>query len=463
MKFRTTLILLVIFIVALGAVLLVENKSKAVKEKKEQEETLTDLKVSDIEKLQLTGSGQMTITVQKDEKGNWQITEPLRVEADSYEVNSLVETLANLRIEHLVDDQPANLDEYGFVQKEVKIWVKGQTEPVSILTGMDNPLDGTLYAKRADQTKVVLLPGYLKSSLDKNLFDLRRKEIIKFDPKEVESIELNSKDLVWKLTRKADNWFLTSPVEALAAASKVESILTDLSTLKAKNFLVEEKKPEDLKAFGLDRPDYLLKLILTDGQELTLSLSKKEDKVQATSSLLSQIAEIDGQIMTDLTTQVSQLREKKIAQFNSWEVTELNIKKGDQSFSAVKEKSGEKEKQEENWYLISPSGQKELAEASKVEAFLRKLEYLEAVDFVDRPEASGKMGLDKPEYEIIIKVKTEDNKEKSIQLLFGQKLEAKNQLAVRNSDFSYLFLIDSGSISGWPAGAEDFKPVAIEN
>jgi len=463
MKFRTTLILLVIFIVALGGVLLVENKSKAVKEKKEQEETLTDLKVSDIEKLQLTGSGQMTITVQKDEKGNWQITEPLRVEADSYEVNSLVETLANLRIEHLVDDQPANLDEYGFVQKEVKIWVKGQTEPVSILTGMDNPLDGTLYAKRADQTKVVLLPGYLKSSLDKNLFDLRRKEIIKFDPKEVESIELNSKDLVWKLTRKADNWFLTSPVEALAAASKVESILTDLSTLKAKNFLVEEKKPEDLKAFGLDRPDYLLKLILTDGQELTLSLSKKEDKVQATSSLLSQIAEIDGQIMTDLTTQVSQLREKKIAQFNSWEVTELNIKKGDQSFSAVKEKSGEKEKQEENWYLISPSGQKELAEASKVEAFLRKLEYLEAVDFVDRPEASGKMGLDKPEYEIIIKVKTEDNKEKSIQLLFGQKLEAKNKLAVRNSDFSYLFLIDSGSISCWPAGAEDFKPVAIEN
>jgi len=34
MKFRTTLILLVILIVALGGVLLVENKSKAVKEKK---------------------------------------------------------------------------------------------------------------------------------------------------------------------------------------------------------------------------------------------------------------------------------------------------------------------------------------------------------------------------------------------------------------------------------------------
>jgi hypothetical protein len=51
----------------------------------------------------------MTITIQKDEKGNWQITEPLRTQADSYEVNSLVETLASLRSEHLVDNQPTSL------------------------------------------------------------------------------------------------------------------------------------------------------------------------------------------------------------------------------------------------------------------------------------------------------------------------------------------------------------------
>jgi hypothetical protein len=207
----------------------------------------------------------------------------------------------------------------------------------------------------------------VKSSLAKKLFDLRSKEIIKFEPKEVQSIEFNSKDLAWKLIRKGDSWFLTSPVEALASASKVESILTNLSTLKAKDFLVEDKKPEDLKASGLDQPDYGLKLILTGGQELTLSLRKKEEKVQATSSLLNHIAENDSQIITDLSTQASQLRGKKIAQFNSWEVTELNIKKGDKSFSAAKEKSGEKEKQEENWYSVNSSGQKELADGSKVE------------------------------------------------------------------------------------------------
>jgi hypothetical protein len=129
---------------------------------------------------------------------------------------------------------------------------------------------------------------------------------------------------------------------------------------------------------------------LTDGQELTLSLSKKEDKVQATSSLLSQIAEIDGQIMTDLTTQVSQLREKKIAQFNSWEVTELNIKKAISLFQLSK-RNRRKEKQE-NWYLISPSGQKNWL-TSKVEAFLRKLEYLKRLILLTG-QSLRKMGLD---------------------------------------------------------------------
>ena len=72
-------------------------------------------------------------------------------------------------------------------------------------------------------------------------------------------------------------------------------------------------------------------------------------------------------------------------------------------------------------------------------------------------------GLDKPEYEITIKVQNEDNKGKSIHLLFGQKLEGKNQIVIRNSNFNYLFLIEANSIADWPAGTEGFKPFEITN
>ncbi len=45
-------------------------------------------------------------------------------------------------------------------------------------------------------------------------------------------------------------------------------------------------------------------------------------------------------------------------------------------------------------------------------------------------------GLDKPEYEITIKVQNEDNKGKSIHLLFGQKLEGKNQSTNKEGVFA---------------------------
>ena len=463
MRFKTTIILLIIFILALAGVLLIENKSKAVKEEKEKQDMLTDLKVSDIEKVQLSSSAQTSITITRDEQGNWQIIEPLMTEADSYEVNNLVETLANLRIESVVDNQPADLKEYGFNQQEIKIWLKGQGEPLVILTGLENPLDGTLYAKRADETRVVLLPGYLKNSLDKKLFELRSKEIVKFDPDKVQVIELNSKDIAWKLIKKEENWYFTNPIEALASTSQIDSILSNLSTVKAKNFLAEEKRPEDLKASGLDRPQYTIKLILADGQELVINLNKNEEKALATSSQLAKIVEVETQLINNIARPVSELREKKVALFNSWEATSLAIKKGDKFFEAIKEKSGEKGQEREEWYLLTEAGQKELADSSKVESFLRKLEYLQAVDFIDSPEDSKKYGLDKPEYEITVKAKSEDDKEKIIKLFFGQKLEGKNQLAVRNNDFNYLFLIEASALTDWPAGPEDLKSVEIKS
>ena len=85
------------------------------------------------------------------------------------------------------------------------------------------------------------------------------------------------------------------------------------------------------------------------------------------------------------------------------------------------------------------------------------------MDFIDSPEDSKKYGLDKPEYEITVKAKSEDDKEKIIKLFFGQKLEGKNQLAVRNNDFNYLFLIEASALTDWPAGPEDLKSVEIKS
>lgn len=459
MNFRTTLILLLVVILLLVGVVFIEHKSTTAREKKEKEEKLTDFNGSEVEKISLKYEGQPQITLQKDEKGNWQIIEPIAAEADNYEANSLAENFASLRIEHVVDKQPAGLEAYQIPKKEVNLWIKGRNEPVKVFIGMENPMDSSLYAKREDQPAVVLLPSYLKYSLDKKLFDLRNKEVLKFETGEVQSIEVKSKDFNWKVSRKGENWNFVQPVEALASRYQIDNLLDNLSKLKAKEFLVEEKKPEDLKSFGLDKPEFTINLTLQESKELIFLLTKKNDRVVATNSLSRKVIEVESQIINDLNKKINELREKKVALFNSWEVLSVNINLQGTAISAVKEKVGEKGQEQEKWWIVVDSGRKEAADESRIESLLRKLEYLEASEFVDKPANPAEFGLDKPQIEIALQTKPQEQEEKEIHLLVGQQKPDKNQVVIKNIELSYLFVVDSSFLSELPAKPEDWKQV----
>lgn len=459
MKFKTTLILLAVFIILLAGIIFIENKSEKAKEIKEKAEKLTDFQASQVEKISLKNEEQQTITLARDEKGNWQIVEPLQAEADNYEANSLAENLASLRIEHLVEKEARDLQVYEIPKREVTLWIKGRPEPVKILIGQENPLDHTLYAKRADQPAVVLLPSYLKYSLDKKLFDLRNKEIFKFEPKDVRAVEVRTNETSWKAVKDGENWKLVSPVEALASKYQVDNLVDNLSRLRVKDFVVEEKKPEDLKNYGLDKPLYSVKISLPESKELIFSLNKKDSKLLATTSWSNKIVEVENQVENDLGKKVTDLREKKVALFNSWEVTSILVKRQKEQIHAFKEKVKEKDTETEKWFVETKDGKKEPADESKVESTLRKIEYLEASEFVDHPASLKDSGLEPAEIEISITTKSSENRTEEIQLSVGKEIKEKNMVPVKNRSLNYLFLVNSSFLSELPSKAEDWKVV----
>lgn len=459
MKFRTTLILLAVFILLLAGIVIIENKSEKAKELKEKSEKLTDFSASDVEKISLKNEDGTTITLLRDEKGSWQIVEPLKAEADSYEANSLAENFASLRIEHTVEQEAADLKAYEIPRKEISLWLKGKTEPVKILIGMENPLDHTLYAKRADRSAVVLLPSYIRYSLDKKLFDLRNKEIFKYETRDVRAIEVRAGENSWKAIKEGENWKLITPVEALASKYQVDSLVDNLSRLRAKDFVVEEKTPEDLKNYGLDQAGYTVKIGLPESKEVTFFLTKKDGRLLATSSWSSKIIEVETQIENDLNKKVQDLREKKPALFNSWEAISLSLKRSDGQIRAYKEKIKEKDSETEKWFVETTGGKKEPADESKVESVLRKIEYLEASDFIDRPASLKEYGLEPAEVEITITTRNTENQTKEINLLIGREIKEKNLVPVKNKELNYLFLINPSFLSELPTKAEDWKKV----
>ena len=451
MKFKNTIILFAVFLVLLAAVLLFESKGLKNQEKKEKEAKLVDLAVADILKITLKNESG-AITFQKDETGGWRITEPLEVQADGMEVDGLAESFAGLRIERVVEAEPKDVKTYEIPKREVTLWLKGKDLPVKVLIGMENPIDNTLFAKREDEKRVVLLAGSLKTTVDKKLFDFREKDVFKFETADVRAIKVRSGDVAWAASKKGDSWELTAPIAALANGSKLDSLLSALSGLKAKEFVSEKKSDEDIKKDGLDKPEYEVNLSMpTVNKEAVLSLHKNDDKVYAAGSLSDKIVLVDGTVLNDLGKKADEYREKKAAVFNSWEADRISLTKGALVVAAVKEKV----KDEEKWRIEAPD--KPEADGSKVETFIRKIEGLEAVEFIDTPKDLAEYGLDKPEAAVKVRVKAGENKTREITILVGRENKEKNQVVVKNSDLKYLFRVDSAFLVDIPKEAKDWK------
>jgi len=449
MKFKKTIILFLAFVALLVFVLLFEEfKGKG---GEDEEDKLVALSSNDVQKITLKREDE-SITFQKsldEDTEEWIITEPLEAKADKFEVDQLAENFSNLRIERLVEEEPEDVEKYEIPKKEISLWFKDREKPLKILIGAENPLDSTFFARREDETRVVLIPSHLKSTLEKSLFEFRQKEIFRFETDDVKSIALRAKETQWEAEKKEEEWFFNKPVQALAKESKITGILNSLSGLKAKEFVSEEKEKEEINKFGFERPDYEITLILpVENQEITFFLHKQEDTLYATSSLSSKIIEAEESLLSDLEEEVGELREKEVANFYSWEVNRLRLKMGENDWELSKD-------EEDNWHFESPI--QEEADKNKIQTFIRKIENLEAEEFIDPPLELKDYGLDNPQAEVKIWAGEDEDKIKEITLLIGSEDKEAKKVTVKNARFDYLFRLDSVFLEEFPKDIKDWK------
>ncbi len=446
MKLKTTLILLVVFAGLLAFVLIFESRTKARQATKEKETKLVDLAAADVEKIDLN-NGSETISFKKDEKGAWLITAPVEAPAEAAEVNRLAEDFSSLKFDRVVEPEAADPKKYEIPKKEVSLWYKGKTEPVRILIGMENPIDSSLFAMRQGEKRVVLLASFLRSELDKKTLDFRQKDVFKFESEDVAAIRLKAKDVGWEALKKDGEWRLEKPVAAAANKSRVEDVLRFLSGLRAKEFVSEKKEDSEVARFGLKDAEYVVSLSLpAKNQDVTFTLHKQDDKTYATTSLSNKIIIADTTSLADLEKKPDEIREKKVAVFNSWDAQKLQLAKGGLKFTVAKDAEGK-------WHF--EEGGKAEADRSKVETFIRRVEGLEAAEFIDSPAGLAEYGLSEPQAEIGIWTK-ENDKEKSIRVLVGNEDPAKKQVVVRNPNLGYLFRVDSSFLTEFPKDAKDW-------
>ncbi|MBN2467551.1 MAG: DUF4340 domain-containing protein [Deltaproteobacteria bacterium] len=278
MKFKHTLVLLIILVVFALIVLIAERpfENKAKKVKEEAGLLFPDLQIEQVHKLQVK-KNDGTITTLKARGNEWFVGDTEDYPADSQLVTEAIKTLQTIRKINLASrrtDKHELFEVKPGLGTEVILLGAEDKEHARLLIGKTAPDFFSTYIRRADADDVFLYEGYLKGHFDRPINNWRDKTIFAFDPAGVTGITIVQGDGSMVLSKDTkENWHMEKPVSRLAENSEVEKVLNTLSILKASDFADDKTEQE----CGLDQPQIIISATLKDGGAKTLRIGGQKD------------------------------------------------------------------------------------------------------------------------------------------------------------------------------------------
>ena len=109
MRFKTTIILAVVLLLLSAYLYFIEIPGKR---KAEQENKVFNLDWEKVSKLRIRLDDYVTVC-RKNNKGEWEITEPMKAEANQPSVEVVIDSMKNLEINRVVESSPKDLSFYG--------------------------------------------------------------------------------------------------------------------------------------------------------------------------------------------------------------------------------------------------------------------------------------------------------------------------------------------------------------
>jgi hypothetical protein len=396
---RSTIALFVVLIGLAAYIYFVTSKAPDSTTVAAKERVYPKLDAGGIVEIVVKADGGDTTTLKKD-NGVWQLTAPISSKAEEMEVSQLTSNLSTLEIGRVVDEKPADLNQYGLQTPRIEIDFKsnGDKDYHRLYLGEKSPTGGDLFAKRDTDARVILVAGYTEMIFNRTTFDLRDKILVRFERDKVDRIEMSSGGKTLEFAKSADNtWNLTKPVMLPGDFGSIDGLLGRIQTAAVKSVVSENTEPADLKKFGLDKPQGTL-ILSAGGVPQTLVIGGKVDDntVYVRDSSKPMVGGIDVSFLKELQKTADDYRSKDLFAFKAFNADRLELVRDGQSFVFEKVKS--KDTTPDKWHRVSPNPGD--PNDANMESLIAKIENLRAASFVD---SAAKTGLDKPTATIIVK------------------------------------------------------------
>ena len=196
------------------------------------------------------------------------LSKPTPARADQAKVETLVRNILGAQVERFVSDNPrADLEPYGLQSPELELAFGVLTNDVLVVQFGKSPTNDPtrVYARRMQQTNIVLVSRSTIEALQLTAADLRERHLLSFNPAVLDAIEVLGSENFTARRQTNGIWLVGDTAPFVADPEAMRDWIVNLAMLEG---AVEADVVTDFKTpYNLAPParQYLLKSTLTNG------------------------------------------------------------------------------------------------------------------------------------------------------------------------------------------------------
>jgi hypothetical protein len=327
MKSRNLLIAAVLLAVLSGAVWWSKRHPEAAQSASATPSNpkLVDIPEAQIQSIDLKKKDGSVVAVER--KGDkWAITQPQPYATDQDAVNSLASSLNPASADNTVEDKATDFGKYGLTTPSLSVAVHQKNGKISnIIFGDDVPAASLVYARVGTDPKVYAVASSVKTSLDKNVNDLRDKRLLAFNSNNLSRIELVSgKSDIEFGKNNANDWQIIKPQPYRADSFQVEELLRKLTDAKMDLSTSADDARKAEATFASGKPIASAKVSDAAGTQ-TLDVRKNKDDYYARGSTVKGVYKVSSDLGKELEKSLDDFRNKKVFDFGFSDPTKIEV------------------------------------------------------------------------------------------------------------------------------------------
>lgn len=454
MRVKFTISLLILNLLAFGAILFLGHKSQLDTSSQSSLASIIGKEVAEAERIEIRGDLLEAPRVLEREGSTWKMSAPMEWSANFYAVNRILNQLqfleeeASFTIEE-IEKTGQSLADYGLENPALTLTIRSNQKDMTLRIGAVTKIGNNVYILGPSGDEIFVVSGQSLQSLIVDLSDLRTREIFDIPVFEVKgmTVQINAVDtntnggLKVRLAKNSEGWTFESPLNAQADPAVVGSTINTLTATKVERFI--EPEATDSIEQGLENPFMRVTL---DGNKRrqTLLIGNSVSNNRNGPSYYAKLEQnptiftVSAAPFDELKKAQEAMRERNFMQFDPSTLTSINISEKGFQIRLQKLETGE-------WQVIESKMAEDIqpyrVDTEIIKKLKNDLKTLRATDFtIDAPNASDleRLGFNSPRREV--KLTTADKKEITLQLAHPE--DENDALYARKTSTEYIYQVD---------------------